>query len=370
MSAMKFTHKLEAKLSPSFRAKTIAGMFDLPLEQKMEKQWEVDIPIEDLDWSIGMIIGSSGSGKTTIAKAAFPDAMLFDGINHLGWESQCLVDDFDESLQCKDITNALSQVGFSSPPQWLLPFSALSNGQKFRAEMAKVVLETKQEKIIMIDEFTSVIDRDIAKICSCAVQKMVRRNKKKMIAISCHSDIAEWLEPDWVYNVDLKEFKVTRGLLRRPKIEVSIKRVHHSSWELFKGYHYLSGECNKSARCYVAFINDKPVAFAAAMPFPHPKLKNMWRGHRTVVLPDYQGIGLGNLLSEHVAQILVDEGKRYSSVTSHPAMVAHRANSKKWIMTRKPGRVPPKGKNGKQQKMSTSRLTASFEYVGERNGKS
>jgi GNAT superfamily N-acetyltransferase len=91
----------------------------------------------------------------------------------------------------------------------------------------------------------------------------------------------------------------------------------------------------------------------------------MWKGHRTVVLPDYQGIGIGNVLSEFVAQSFLDEGKRYSSVTSHPAMIAHRSRSPKWIMTRKPSRVPANGKNGKL-KSSASRVTVSFEYIGEK----
>ncbi|MGZ8497401.1 MAG: GNAT family N-acetyltransferase [Candidatus Binatia bacterium] len=338
-------------------------MFDVAVEKKLTKSWEVDIPIENENWSIGMIVGPSGSGKTTIGKRAFPDAKLFDGSKHEGWGSPCFLDDFDKSLSVKDITGAISQVGFSSPPSWLLPFSCLSNGQKFRAEIARLILETQSDEIAMIDEFTSVIDRKVAKVCSAAVQKMIRRAGKKLIAISCHYDIIEWLEPDWVYFVDTGEFRLTRGLVRRPSIQLVIQRVHHSAWRLFQGHHYLDASVNKSAHCFVASIDDEPVAFAAAMPFPHPKTKNLWRGHRTVVLPDYQGIGIGNVLSEFVAQHFIDQGKRYTSTTSHPAMVAHRVRSPKWVLMRAPGRVPASGKNG-HLKSSTNRLTASFEYIG------
>ena len=247
----------------------------------------------------------------------------------------------------------------------MLPFNALSNGQKFRAEIARIVLQTKPGDIAMVDEFTSVVDREVAKTCSFAVQKMVRRSGKKLVAISCHYDIVDHLLPDWIYHVDTGEFEITRGKLRRPPIEITLLRVHHSAWELFKGHHYLSANINTSAHCFVGLMNGVPVAFAASLPQPHQTAKNIWKGHRTVVLPDYQGVGIGNAVSEAVAQYHLDQGKRYRSVTSHPAMVAHRIRSKKWIMVRGPSMVPPNGKNGKL-KSASNRMTASFEYIGDK----
>lgn len=363
----KFTHEVTAQYNPSFRSESVAGMFDVPIEAKLSKSWDIDIPIEAMgDWSIGMIVGPSGSGKTTIGKRAFPDAKLFDGSKHEGWDSNCLLDDFPSELTVSEITAALSQVGFSSPPSWLLPFHCLSNGQKFRTEIARLVVGSKSDEVIMIDEFTSVVDRGVAKICSAAIQKMIRRSKKQMIAISCHYDIAEWLEPDWIYHVDTGEFKITRGLLRRPPIELTIRRVHHSAWRIFKDHHYLDASVNKSAHCFVAFIGDEPVAFGGAIPFPHPTAKNIWRAHRTVCLPDYQGVGIGSALNDAIAQHFLDMGKRYTGTASHPAMIAHRVKSKKWIMTRKPGRVPVNGKSG-IFKSSAGRVTASFEYIGDKD---
>ncbi|WP_051331779.1 GNAT family N-acetyltransferase [Methylocaldum szegediense] len=357
---MRFQHTVETRYVPSFRTEAVAGMFDVPVSEKLRKTWDVNLPIEDFDWEIGLIVGPSGSGKTTIAKRAFPNAAYFDGLQGLSWSAPSLVDDFAESLTVTEITGALSQVGFSSAPSWLLPYSALSNGQKFRATVARLILESKE--LVLIDEFTSVVDRQVAKICSAAVQKLVRRQKKRLVAISCHDDIIDWLEPDWVYHVDTGDFK--RGRLRRPPIEIELCRVHPKAWHLFKGHHYLSADCNRSATCFVALLDGTPVGFCAAMPFPHPHVKNMWRGHRTVVLPDYQGIGLGNAISEAVGDYFLAQGKRYSSVTSHPAMIAHRTRSPKWVTIRPPGRVPTKGKNGKLM-TSAARATASFEYVGD-----
>lgn len=366
----KFTHEVTSTYNPSFRTAKVAGMFDVPVEDKLTKTWEVDMPFEDIgDWGVGVIVGPSGSGKTTIAKEIFGEGSYHEGFD---WtHDKSLLDDFAKDLSIREITDALSHVGFSSPPAWLLPFDKLSNGQKFRAEMARVILESDGEKPVVVDEFTSVVDRTVAKVSSYAVQKYVRKSGKKFVAVGCHYDILEWLEPDWVYYVDSGTFEVTRGSLRRPEVNIRVERVHHSAWRIFKGHHYLDANINKSAHCFVAFIDDKPVAFAAVLYFMHPKVKGMWKGHRTVVLPDYQGLGIGNRLSEAVAEhYICQPGLRFTSVTSHPAMIAHRNRSPKWVMTRKPGVVPALGKNAMKsvkQSASTARMTASFEYIGDEN---
>ena len=363
----KFTHTLEIEYKPSFRSRAIEGMFDVPAAKLLTKSWDVDMPIEDMKWEIGMIVGPSGSGKTTIAKHAFPDAVFFDGLKHENWNSPCFVDDFQKGISIKDITTALSQVGFSSPPSWLLPFSALSNGQKFRAEIARLMRETPEGETLMVDEFTSVVDRQVAQFCSSAVQKMIRRSNRKMVAVSCHDDIINWLLPDWIYYVDTGEFKVTRGLLRRPEIKLTIQRVHHSAWRLFKGHHYLDANINPSAHCYVGFIDEIPVGFCAVLHQPHAIAKGIKKGHRTVVLPDYQGVGIGNALSETIAQHYIDNGFRFRSVTSHPAMIKHRCNSPLWVRTRAGSLVSPQGKSGIMHKTSADRWTSSFEYIGKKN---
>jgi hypothetical protein len=180
-----------------------------------------------------------------------------------------------------------------------------------------------------------------------------------------------------VYEPQTGDFKVNAGadasrgrLWRRPPIELEIARVHHSAWGLFKPHHYLSGDLHPSARCYVAAarLDDDagpalPAAFAAAIAFPHPTHPG-WREHRCVCLPDFQGVGIGNALSEFVAAKFAAEGKRYTSTTSHPAMIRHRARSTLWRMIRKPGlNTRHKGLDGSRA-TAPRRLTASFEYVG------
>ena len=356
----RFNHVIETEYQPTFRTEKVVGMFDVPMTGRLVKSWEVDLPIESLDWNVGLIVGASGAGKTTIAKRAFNNAVFFESHK---WGKSSFLNDFQPTLDIKTITDSLSHVGFASPPSWLLPYHCLSNGQKFRADLARAILET--DGVLVFDEFTSLVDRTVAKVGSYAVQKYVRKMKRQFVAVTCHYDVAEWLEPDWVYDVSTMEF--SRRSLRRPSIEVQIQQVHHSIWQVFKGHHYLSADLNKAARVYLATIEGQPAAMTAILPFPHPHLKNVWKEHRTVVLPDFQGIGLGNRLSEHVGDILRAEGKRYTSVTSHPAMIHYRAKSLKWKMTREPSRLASPGKKAKvqnNQNTSINRLTASFEYLG------
>ena len=357
MPSAKFV--VQSETGKSFRANKVKSMFDCDMDI-VKKEYDVDIPIENSKWNVGLIVGASGTGKTTIAKTLFKDFLLFDGFK---WAGKSIVDDFPEDLSAKEITEILSKVGFASPPDWLKPFHVLSNGQKMRAELARLILEA--DKPFIYDEFTSVVDRQVACIGSAAIQKFVRKTDKQFVAVSCHYDIAEWLEPDWIYDVNKMEF--TRGSLRRPKIEIGIRKAEQHEWRLFMDYHYLSHDHNNSALKYIAEINGEPVAWCSLLHFPHPKLKNMKRIHRIVVKPDYQGIGVGGKVMTEIANKYKEKGFRVSLVTSSQSFVHSLANSKQWIMTRKPGRLQNTAKSGVLAgSTSDARITASFEYIGEK----
>lgn len=104
---------------------------------------------------------------------------------------------------------------------------------------------------------------------------------------------------------------------------------------MFKNHHYLSGEISKASRCWVGVWNNQVVCFGASMTMPSGTLKNAWRGHRTVVLPDFQGMGIGVRFSDALGQIHIEGGKRYFSRTAHPRMGYYRENSPLWKATSK-----------------------------------
>jgi GNAT superfamily N-acetyltransferase len=338
-------------------------MFDCDMDS-VKKIFDVHIPIEGMDWNVGLIVGASGTGKTTIAKRAFPDFDFFSGFE---WTGESIIDDFPAEISAKKITEILSKVGFSSPPDWLKPFSVLSNGQKMRAELARLIISAT--KPVIYDEFTSVVDRAVACIGSSAIQKFVRKSEKQFVAVSCHYDIEEWLEPDWIY--DCSEMSFRRGSLRRPEIKINVRRAVQKEWRVFSQFHYLSNEHNNSAHKYIAEINGEPVAWCSVLHFPHPHINNMKRIHRVVVKPDYQGVGVGGRLISVIAQKYKDEGFRISLVTSSPAFVAGLQKTKDWIMTRKPSRCKKTEPNGVLAgSTSDARITATFEYAGRNQKKS
>ena len=58
------------KYNNSFRNKNIIDNYDLE-DNKFQEHITGEIPIENTNWQIGLIVGGSGTGKTTIAKEIF-----------------------------------------------------------------------------------------------------------------------------------------------------------------------------------------------------------------------------------------------------------------------------------------------------------
>jgi len=351
----------ESPVVRSPRVIQLEGMFDVPPEKKSRVEWAVDLPIEKHEWNIGLVVGPSGCGKTTIARELFKHEL----VDSFDWfQKKSIVDAFPPKMGIKEITTLLSSVGFSSPPGWLKPFHVLSNGEQFRVTIARALAE--QSELVVIDEFTSVVDRTVAQIGSCAIAKTVRKRDQKFVAVTCHYDILDWLDPDWVYQPSTDDFQWRCERQSRPPISLEIINVHRRAWELFRKHHYLDSTLQKSAKCFMAIVDGQPAAFTAVIHFPH-KTAPSFREHRTVCLPDFQGVGIGNAMSEYVASLYCCK-KPYTSVTGHPAMVHHRAKSKLWTMTRKPSSVQRQTgleRKGKRQRAtSRGRITASFRYAG------
>ena len=414
---MRFTKKITRSIAvnPSPRLCQVLGMFDVEPAAQSVQQWNVDINLPDR-WNIGVIVGPSGSGKTTVARELF--GSCFTGPYE--WSpNRSILDGFPMTLPVREIVGLLSSVGFSSPPAWVRPFHALSNGQQFRVTLARTLADAMVDNLPkLVDEYSSVVDRTAARIGSAAVAKTVRLHHLQFIAVTCHYDVLDWLEPDWAYEVHTgrcllnapekseirnpKSESMTKsecpndgkqaignsslgfdsdfglrasdfpsssreGVQRwkRPDIQLEVLRTDRSSWPLFKPHHYLSGNLNPASACFVALVEGQPAAFTAVLPFPHPT-RSGWREHRTVCLPDFQGVGIGNAMSEFIASLYRATGKPYTSTTSHPAMIRHRAKSKLWRMSRGPSLVGGHGKrfNLMRKTSAIDRLTAGFEYVG------
>jgi ABC-type ATPase with predicted acetyltransferase domain len=188
----------EIKTPTGFRANSIVGKFDLTLNNYQEKfKGNIDLP---KDWKIGLIVGNSGTGKTTIAREIFGEN-YFNGFEYSG---ETIMDDMPKEKSVDEICKIFNSVGFSSPPSWLKPYHVLSNGEKMRVDLARCILEDQDR--IVFDEFTSVVDRTVAKIGSLAISKSIQKTNKQFIAVTCHHDVEAWLQPDWVFDTDSMVF--------------------------------------------------------------------------------------------------------------------------------------------------------------------
>lgn len=301
---------------------SVENAFDYEFEGQ-STFYPYELPKDALgDFSIGVIVGASGTGKSTLLSE-------FGEEDDVEWnDNKAVVSHFDTPQQGIE---KLSAVGLNSIPTWCKPYNVLSTGEKFRANLAR-----KLGSSTVIDEFTSVVDRNVAKSASVALSKYAKRNEIKGIVLAtCHKDIIPWIEPDWVVDTDAGTLYFNGRYLQRPKISIKIFRCSHEAWSMFKEHHYLDKSINKAAHCFLATWNDIPVGFASALAMPNPYIENGWREHRTVVLPDFQGMGIGSRLSNGVAQIYLDRGKRYFSRTAHPKFGKYREASDGWVATSK-----------------------------------
>ena len=315
---------------------------------------------KNFEWNIGVILGGSGSGKTTILKKLGDvKKVIFD-------TEKPLISNFNW-LEPKEATLVLTSMGLSSVPTWLRPFHALSNGEQYRATLAYLVSSAKDNEVILIDEYTSVVDRDVAKAMSFALQKYIRRVNKRIILASCHYDILEWLMPDWTCSpqkVGVLE-KCDYRRQGRPKIELQVSRVAYETWDFFKKHHYLTEELNKSFNILLFSWNEKPVGIVVYRSQPTGSVPNGCALARTVVMPDFQGIGIGSKISEFAASILVNYGKRVFTKTVNPALGEYREKSEKWNPTSKNKKMRKDGLTDKSSATRVSRASYCHEYIGD-----
>lgn len=296
--------------------------FDYTVNE-IQKFQPYELPNLPKNWNIGLIVGASGTGKSTLLQE-FNQIMNFD------WEkNKPIISHFEDSEKAVELFYA---VGLSSVPTWCKPFSVLSTGEKFRANLARAITDNS-----VIDEFTSVVDRNIAQAASKTLKKYIKeKNIKNLVFASCHRDIISWLEPDWIIDTDAGQWCFEpKESVRRGEIIAEIYEVEKTLWKNFAQYHYLTNDLSPFARCFVAAINGQAVSFYAVLSYPSGTVRNAFRGHRLVTHPDFQGLGIGPKLSDWVAGLYVANGKRFFAKTSHPRLGEYREKSLLWKATSK-----------------------------------
>lgn len=289
-------------------------------------------------WQVGYIVGPTGTGKSLLL-AEFGDV---DAHKDIRWdETKAIVSQFGD---VSDAIDRLTGCGLNTAPSWLRPFHVLSTGERFRAKLARQLRNGA-----VIDEFTSNVDRHVAMAVSRATRRFIdQRGLQRVVFASPHYDVVPWLEPDWTF--DTRTGILHRGRLRRPSISVRVYPSTRGIWPLFAPHHYLSAKLHKAAKCLVAFW-DAPiydddrdtgrtrqvvVGCSIYLHAPSQKYGLVYREHRTVILPDYQGLGIGPRLSDMTAGYVTHVlGKHYYSRTGHPRMMRFRDGNPNWRLVSK-----------------------------------
>lgn len=314
-------YQLKLECSPdltNYDVKSACNSVDLSLKKMIHA---VNIDADFSDFNICLIHGNSGSGKTTFAKHVFGENIFDKKID----ENKSIIEQIPDKYTHKEKIEILCSIGLSSVPEWIKPVKVLSNGERARAEIA-YFLSTDDE--IYIDEFTSVLDRTVAKITAHSVQKYVRKYNKKIVICSVHADVKEWLNADIEIDMNSQTFIDRRGLWRdykrSEKIKFEVREAPRSSWKMFSKYHYLSDNLpGGKLFIYGLYLGEKQIGFQCFANYT-PKNKMMYHSNRTVILPEYVGLGLGICLINETSKIMKKNGyeirAKYSSTAVHTKM--------------------------------------------------
>ena len=143
----------------------------------------------------------------------------------------------------------------------------------------------------------------------------------------------------------------------------TIGECGREEWRKFRRYHYLNTDLSRSAKCF-ALYNDigDSIAFLAYLHQMHPIIKNLKRVSRLVVLPDYQGIGIGTSFLETIAKHIIENGFEFDITTSAKNLILALHRKNQWVLKRV-GRLSPNSDPSKRQRCNVKTATFLFRHI-------
>lgn len=319
--------KLQSEIFTNFRCQVAANSLDIDVKKKSLHHLRIENVNIPTEWNVGLVYGASGSGKTTMVKKLFGENIFETIID----ENEPIINQLPKELSYDECAYLLNGIGLNSVPCWIRPVKTLSNGQRARAEA--VLLMCQNTEIVFIDEWTSVVDRTVAKAMSVCIAKYAKQHNKKIVLLSCHYDILEWLKPDWLIDCNKQQFELPKSkdffFESREQLKFDIREIDRKSWKYFSKYHYLNENLPAGIiYLYGLFHNENQIGFQCFANYvPHRKNTQLiMHSNRTVIHPDYNGLGLGIKLINETSALLKKKINckimaKFSSMPVYKAMI-------------------------------------------------
>jgi len=303
------SYETTAKLTP--RSLVVAEAFGLGIDETQKfKVLDAELRIGPQD--IVYITGDSGSGKSVLLRAIRAD---------LGEEAidltEVQVDPDKPLIETVGVTveqglELLSKVGLNDAFLFLRTYSQLSDGQKYRYRIAKLIESGKQWWLM--DEFAACLDRDTARIIAYNLQKLARQQGKAVIAATTHCDLAEDLKPSVLIRKRFGEEIKIDYYSNTPAVECSLTKEMKiapgtkEDWKKLSCFHYRGHGISVPRKIFrmirgeelcgvIVYTYPPPACYGRRLVLPRMTMAQINQKlstiNRIVIHPKYRTIGLG-----------------------------------------------------------------------------
>lgn len=186
------SRKFDTRVEKSSRVLEVAEAFGLGLSDKQFVIYD-DLKIDIRSGDVVYICGESGSGKSLLlrdlsAQLAAAGQHVAD-IMDVPLLDMPLVDQIGQSTD--QALKLLSQAGLNDAYLFIRKPSELSDGQKYRFRLAKLIEQGAD--VWVADEFAAVLDRQTAKVVAHNMAKSARQAGATLIVATTHTDLLPYL---------------------------------------------------------------------------------------------------------------------------------------------------------------------------------
>ena len=197
---------------------------------------------------ITLLVGPSGSGKSSALdqiSRQLPGAVIVDRVRFR--PEVAIIDGVALWLSIGEVMSLLTACGLSEPRLWLRRFSELSDGERFRARLARAValhVRAGSSAPLLCDEFCSIIHRRCAKAISFNLRKLAKRRGLACVLASCMDDVVTDLQPATVVRFlgngrcEVVERRAGRGRICSLQRRMVISRGRARDYDEFAAMHY------------------------------------------------------------------------------------------------------------------------------------